>query len=65
MKDSLLTRQYEHHDNMNKEEQKQVKENIELGGQNQNRLTEVKKNVFHVAKNIVIEEKITNEEKHN
>ena len=50
---------------MNKEEQRQVKENIELSGQHQQKLTEVKKNVFHVAKNIVIEEKVTNEEKNN
>lgn len=56
----MVVKQYEHHDNMNKEEKKQVKENIELNRENQNKIVEVKKNIFHVAKNIVIEEKYGN-----
>lgn len=50
---------------MNKEEKRQVKENIELNNENQNKIIEVKKNIFNVAKNIVIEEKFNNEEKNN
>ena len=50
---------------MNKEEKRQVKENIELNNENQNKIIEVKKNIFNVARNIVIEEKFNNEEKNN
>ena len=65
LKEELVVKQYEHHDNMNKQEKKQVKENIELNRENQNKIVEVKKNIFHVAKNIVIEEKYGNQDKNN
>lgn len=45
---------------MNKEQKKQIKENIQLSSQHQSKIVEVKKNIFSVAKTIVIEEKLNN-----
>lgn len=45
---------------MNKEEKKQIKENIQLSSHNQSKIVEVKKNIFSVAKTIVTEEKFNN-----
>lgn len=50
---------------MNKEQKKQIKENIQLSSQHQSKIVEVKKNIFSVAKTIVIEEKLNNQEKNH
>lgn len=63
LKEALILRQYDHHDNMNKEEKRQLKENLDLTTHNQERIAEVKRNIYSVAKNIVIEEKLTNEQR--
>jgi len=34
LKETLISKQYQHHDNMNEEEKKQVRENLELASQN-------------------------------
>ena len=54
LKEGLVTRQYEHHDRMNQEEKRQMKENKEIDTLNQNKIQEVRKNVYHVARNIVV-----------
>ena len=41
-----------------------MKENLDLTSQHQQQVTEVKKNVYHVAREQVTEEKATNEERH-
>lgn len=63
LKEGLVARQYQHHDQMNQEEKKQERENRELDHQNQARIQEVRKNVYQVARDIVVEEKLSNEEK--
>lgn len=65
LKGDLVSKQYEHHDQMNQEEKKQLKENKELDSHNQSRIMEVKKNVYQVARNMVVEEKVSNEEKND
>lgn len=55
LNEDLVTKQYDHHDTMNQEEKKQVKENMHLNAEAQTKLQEVKKNIYHVAKNLVTE----------
>lgn len=45
---------------MNQEEKKQLKENKQVDHLNQTKIQEVRKNVYHVARNIVVEEKASN-----
>jgi chromosome segregation ATPase len=48
---------------MNQVEKTQVKENIELSSEHQQRIAEAKKNIYQVARTLVVEEKATNEER--
>lgn len=40
-----------------------MRENLELATQNSTKILEVRRNIYHVAKDIVTEEKYSNEEK--
>lgn len=59
----LINKQYEHHDNMNKQENKEVIEDKELLKSNLDLIKRIKKNVRNEAGHIVMEEKELNENK--
>ena len=65
LNEDLVSKQYDHHDTMNQEEKKQVKENLQLNAEAQARLQEVKKNIYHVAKNLVTEDNHANQLRNN
>jgi len=60
MRRQLVNNQYAHHDHMNKEENKQTSQNVEINSKAQARLQEVKKNVHKVAKEAVLGERVDN-----
>ena len=60
---SLITKQYQHHDNMNKQELKEIQDNRALFEKNKNLIKELKRDIKMEAGRIVYKQKYQNEDK--